>query len=340
MDIWYGLEQLPPQVGPAVVSIGVFDGVHRGHQTLLTEAVARARATAKRAIMVTFDPHPVSIFLPSRAPLAVTTVDRRLELAEQLGIDGVLVIDFTRELAGLSPRDYVETLLVGALQATDVVVGRNFSFGAQAAGTAQTLAQLGKEYGFDVCIKDLLEDAGVKICSTYIRSQLASGDIRQANWALGRDFSVCGPVVRGAGRGGKELGFPTANQYFPDSIAIPTDGVYAGWFRVDDTAAGVDGNITPGRAYAAAISVGTNPTFGDEERSIESFVLDREADLYGHDATVFFVDHLRPMVKFNSVDELLEAMRRDVATARKVLAQDARAKGWGPEQYFLLAGEG
>ena len=284
--------------------------------------------------MVTFDPHPVSVFLPERAPLSVITFERRMQLAEEMGIEAVLVIDFTEELRGVEPRDYVTDLLVERLHTEHVVVGENFTFGAGASGTAEALAEFGAEFGFGVDIVPLLDDDGERICSTNIRAALAKGDIARANWALGRHFTVTGPVVRGAGRGGKELGFPTANQYFPESVAIPADGVYAGWFIVHSDSS-IEGDMRPGVAYAAAISVGTNPTFGDEERSIESFVLDRDADLYGYEATVHFVGHLRDMVKFNSVDELLEAMANDVAKARQVLAADAKAQGWTAKDYFL-----
>ena len=273
--------------------------------------------------MVTFDPHPVSVFLPERAPVAVLTMERRLQLAEEMGIDAVLVIDFTQELRGAQPREYVEDLLVGRLCAEHVVVGENFTFGAGAAGTAPALAEFGAELGFSVDIVPLLNDDGERICSTNIRAALERGDIVRANWALGRHFSVTGPVVRGAGRGGKELGFPTANQYFPESVAIPADGVYAGWFVIEPTGAPVEGDMEPGVPYPAAISVGTNPTFGDEERSVESFVLDRDADLYGHEATVRFVDHVRDMEKFNSVEELLSAMARDVERVRDILARES-----------------
>ena len=334
VDIWYGIDDIPAEMGPTSVTIGVFDGLHRGHQQLISACVEHARAHGERPVMVTFDPHPVSVFLPERAPLAVLSFERRLELAEEMGIAAVLVIDFTRDLAGVEPRPYVEDLLVGKLAAQHIVVGENFTFGAGATGTAQSMQDFGAEFGFSVEIVPLLDDEGVRICSTHIRECLAQGDIESANWALGRHFTVTGPVVRGAGRGGKELGFPTANQYFPDTVAIPADGVYAGWFIVHSDAS-IDGDMRPGVAYAAAISVGTNPTFGDEERSIESFVLDRDADLYGYEATVHFVGHLRDMVKFNSVDELLEAMANDVAKARQVLAADAKAQGWTAKDYFL-----
>lgn len=321
-----------------MVTIGVFDGLHRGHQLLINKAVEIAAETGQRSVMVTFDPHPVSIFLPERAPLSLANVEDRIALADAAGIDAALVIDFTQELAGLSPEEYVRTLLVDALRASTVIVGRNFTFGAHAIGTAQTLKELGEKYGFAVIVIDLLEEDGVRICSTYIRECLAGGDVAQAAWALGRPFSVSGPVVRGAGRGGKQLGFPTANQYFPESMALPADGVYAGWFSIDPSPAPVEGNMRPGVLYAAAISVGTNPTFGDEQRSVESFVLDRDADLYGHEATVHFVGHVRDMVKFTSVEELLEAMRRDVAHSREILAADAAARGLSPDDYFLLPG--
>ncbi|WP_284796033.1 bifunctional riboflavin kinase/FAD synthetase [Corynebacterium rhinophilum] len=334
VDICYGIDDIPADVGPTSVTIGVFDGLHRGHQQLVSACVEHARANSQVPVMVTFDPHPVSVFLPERAPLSVVSFERRLELAEEMGIEMVLVIDFTKELEGVEPRPYVRDLLVGKLHAHHVVVGENFTFGAGASGTAEAMRQLGEEFGFSVDIIPLLDEDGVQICSTYIRHSLSRGAIESANWALGRHFTVTGPVVRGAGRGGKELGFPTANQYFPDTVAIPADGVYAGWFIVHSDSP-LDGDMQPEVAYAAAISVGTNPTFGDEERSVESFVLDRDADLYGYEATVKFVGHLRDMVKFHSVDELLEAMAQDVAAARKVLAADARAQGCNSDDYFL-----
>ncbi|MDY5840279.1 MAG: bifunctional riboflavin kinase/FAD synthetase [Corynebacterium camporealensis] len=334
VDIWYGIDDIPAQLGPTAVTIGVFDGLHRGHQQLVEATVAQDALP----VMVTFDPHPVSVFLPERAPLSVISFERRLQLAEEMGIKAVVVIDFTKDLVGLSARDYVSTLLVDKLHAQHVVVGSNFTFGAGASGTAEAMQDFGKEFGFGVDVIPLLDINDERICSTNIRKALERGDIKSANWALGRHFTVTGPVVRGAGRGGKDLGFPTANQYFPDSLALPTDGVYAGWFIVDSPVH-IDGDMRPGVAYAAAISVGTNPTFGDEERSVESFVLDRDADLYGYEATVQFVDHIRDMVKFTSVDELLEAMAADVAATREVLAEDAQSHGWSADEYFLLRGK-
>ncbi|WP_278755582.1 bifunctional riboflavin kinase/FAD synthetase [Corynebacterium stationis] len=336
MDIWYGTAAVPKDLDNSAVTIGVFDGVHRGHQKLINATVEKARELGAKAIMVTFDPHPVSVFLPRRAPLGITTLAERFALAESFGIDGVLVIDFTRELSGTSPEKYVEFLLEDTLHASHVVVGANFTFGENAAGTADSLRQICQSR-LTVDVIDLLDDEGVRISSTTVREFLSEGNVARANWALGRHFYVTGPVVRGAGRGGKELGFPTANQYFHDTVALPADGVYAGWLTILPTEAPVSGNMEPEVAYAAAISVGTNPTFGDEQRSVESFVLDRDADLYGHDVKVEFVDHVRTMEKFDSVEQLLEVMAKDVQKTRTLLARDVQAHKMAPETYFLQA---
>ncbi|AGF72721.1 bifunctional riboflavin kinase/FMN adenylyltransferase [Corynebacterium halotolerans YIM 70093 = DSM 44683] len=301
-----------------MVTIGVFDGVHRGHRLLIEEAVRVAHSKGLPCVMVTFDPHPLSVFLPERAPVLLVPLEQRLRLAMELGVNGVLVVDFSRELAGLEPEEYFNTLLLDTLKAESVVVGRNFTFGNNAAGTARMMRELGERNGVDVRIVDLLHDEGIRICSSTIRDFLAESDVESAAWALGRNFTVTGEVVHGAGRGGRELGYPTANQYFPESVALPADGVYAGWFTIRDGRP-IDGNMERDVPYPAAISVGINPTFGDEPRSVESFLLDREADLYGHVADVSFVGHIRDMVKFNSVDELTDAIERDVAMTRRIL---------------------
>lgn len=267
---------------------------------------------------MTFDPHPVQVFAPEWAPAALMSVQERARVIGELGVDYLLVIDFREELAGLSPQQYFDEVLVGRLGAKHVLVGENFTFGRDAAGTAQTMAQLGETGGVDVTVVRLLEDGGVRVCSTAIRDELAGGNIATATDYMGRPFSVIARIERGAGRGGRELGYPTANQYIDDTAAVPGDGVYAGRLTIIDDGP-IDGDMEPGVAYPAAISVGTNPTFGDERRSVESFVLDREADLYGRVARVEFVDKVRDMVKFDSVDDLLEHMARDVARVRDIL---------------------
>lgn len=329
MDIWRGLESVPADLEGSVVTIGVFDGLHRGHRSLIAEATKQSQELGVPCVMVTFDPHPIAVFLPGQEPTRLASLDYRLNMAGECGIDAALVIDFTQELAGLSPEEYFRTMLVERLHARSVVVGENFTFGTNGNGTHETMIELGKEFGVDITIAPLLHDEGVRICSTLVREFLDQGEVERANWALGRRYAVRGEVVRGAGRGGKELGYPTANLYLPTSIALPADGVYAGWFTITDDreidkeiSREIDGTMVPGVRYPTAISVGTNPTFGDERRSVEAFVLDQDADLYGHHVMVEFVGHLRDMVKFNGIDALLEAMSRDVLHAREILAKD------------------
>lgn len=329
MDIWSGLDSVPADLQGSVVTIGVFDGLHRGHQSLIGEAKKQAEELGVPCVMVTFDPHPIAVFLPGKEPTRLAPLDYRLNLAAECGVDAALVIDFTKELAGLSAEEYFTTMIVDTLHARSVVVGENFTFGVNGAGTESTMRELGQKFGVNVTIAPLLHDDDQRLCSTLVRDYLDQGEVERANWALGRRYAVRGEVVRGAGRGGKELGYPTANLYLPTSVALPADGVYAGWFTITDDreidkeiSRDIDGTMVPGVRYQTAISVGTNPTFGDERRSVEAFILDQEADLYGHHVMVEFVGHLRDMVKFNGVDELLDAMARDVTNARDILAKD------------------
>ena len=320
MDILRGLSSVPDSFAETgtVVTIGVFDGVHRGHQLLISKAVDTARELGVPCVVMTFDPHPVTIFAPERAPRALMPLDERARHIADLGVDELVVIDFREELAGLTPAEYMDDVLVSTLGAKHVLVGENFTFGRDAAGTATDMAQLGEQAGVDVTIVKLLGEGEVRICSTAIRDHLSGGDVALATDFMGRPFSVIAPIERGAGRGGKELGYPTANQYASDTSAVPADGVYAGWLTIIDDGE-IDGDMEPGVRYPAAISVGTNPTFGDARRSVESFVLDRDADLYGRMARVEFVEKVRDMLKFNSVDELLEHMARDVSRTRDIL---------------------
>lgn len=311
------------------MTIGVFDGVHRGHRALIAQAVQQSKELGVPCVMVTFDPHPIAVFLPGQEPRRLATLDYRLNLAAENGVDAAVIIDFTKELAGLSPEEYFSTLLVDQLKAKSVVVGENFTFGENGSGTDDTMRALGEKFGVNITIEPLLYDDSLKICSTLVRTYLDEGNVERANWALGRRYAVRGEVVRGAGRGGKELGYPTANLYLPDSVALPADGVYAGWFTITDDrtidrgiSREIDGDMVPGVRYPTAISVGTNPTFGDQRRSVEAFVMDHEADLYGHHVMVEFVGHLRDMVKFDGIEELLDAMENDVNNAREILAKD------------------
>ncbi len=302
---------MPAEWGRCVLTIGVFDGVHRGHAQLISRAVKSAAARGVPAVLMTFDPHPLEVVRPGSHPAQLTTLDRRAELVAELGIDVMVVMPFTQEFMKLTPERYVQELLVDKLHVAEVVVGDNFTFGKQAAGTVDTMRELGGRYGFDTDGVQLLGEHAVTFSSTYIRSCVVAGDMAAAAEALGRPHRVEGIVVRGDGRG-KGLGFPTANVAPHLHAAVPADGVYAGWFTVLDSGEPV--------RRMAAVSVGTNPTFDGRNRTVEPHVLDFDGDLYGKRVAVDFVEQLRGMRKFESVDELVEAIGRDVKQAREILA--------------------
>lgn len=318
VQLWRAFDEIVIPDGGTSVALGVFDGLHRGHRDLVGRAVSSGRELGASPVMVTFDPHPVEVVRPGSHPLLLTTTDRRAELAGELGIEAVFALPFDKEMASWAPDEFVDRVLVQGLQCRSVTVGHNFTFGRRAAGTAETMRELCDARGIVCQVVDLLESDGARVSSTRIRGLLAESDVAGAQSMLGRPHRVAGVVVHGAGRGGRDLGYPTANLDLPDHMAVPADGVYAGWFTLLDADA-VGGSMAHGHRYPAAISVGTNPTFGDAPRSVEAFVLDETADLYGRVAAVDFVDHVRDMEKFTSVDELLEAMGRDVRRTRDVL---------------------
>ncbi len=323
---WRGLSEVPSGWGRCVVTIGVFDGVHRGHAQLIGRAVARARERGVPCVLVTFDPHPAELVRPGSHPAQLTTLARRADLVEALGVDAFCVLPFTRDLAAVPPEDFVHQVLVERLHAADVVVGQNFTFGHKAAGDVDMLARLGTRYGFTVDSEVLLTDGSsggggggdLTVSSTYVRSCVDAGDVVAASAALGRPHRVEGVVVRGDGRG-RGLGYPTANVAPPMHSAIPGDGVYAAWFTVLG-AGPVTGTVVAGQRCMAAVSIGTNPTFSGRARTVEAFVLDSDADLYGQHVAVDFVARLRGMESFSSVEALLEAMAGDTERARTVLA--------------------
>lgn len=292
-----------PRDASAVVTIGTFDGVHRGHQALID----RARAAGSPVVAVTFEPHPVEVFAPDKAPRRLTTIERRVELLHEVGADEVRVLAFDREMAAWSPQEFVDRVVVGQLRAAAVVVGENFTFGAKAAGTCDFLREAGQRYGF-VLDEVALLGGDVPWSSTRIRAMIAAGDVRGAAQILSRPAELEGVVSRGEQRG-RELGYPTANIPVDDRAAVPPDGVYATWLV-----------RASGERLPAATSVGTNPTFGEHDRRVEAYVLDRDdLNLYGEPVRIELVDRLRDMVAFASVDPLLEQMARDVVQTRSVL---------------------
>lgn len=330
MQRWRGQDEIPSDWGRCVLTIGVFDGVHRGHAELIGRAVKAAREHNLKSVLMTFDPHPMEVVLPGTHPAQLTTLTRRAELAEELGVDVFLVIPFTPEFMKLSPDRYVHELLVERLHVAEVVVGENFTFGKKAAGNVALLKKAGDRFGFAVdavklvsehAVADSLNPSGASITfsSTYIRSCVDAGDVVAATEALGRPHRVEGVVVRGDGRG-RELGFPTANVAPPMYSAIPADGVYAAWFTLLGHGPTM-GTVVPGERYQAAVSVGSNPTFSGKARTVEAFILDTTADLYGQHVAVDFVSRIRGMEKFGSVNDLVAAMGIDTEKARTILAR-------------------
>jgi riboflavin kinase/FMN adenylyltransferase len=307
--IWRSLDEVPADLGPTVVVVGNFDGVHLGHRHVLRRAREVADRDALTLVAVTFAPHPMAVLRPEHAPTSLTSLERRADLLADAGADAVLALPFDRDVAGWSPQEFVDRVLVAGLRARAVVVGANFRFGHRASGDVATLRELGAGRGF--AAEGIELDGGPQVwSSTYVRTCLAAGDVTGAAEALGRPYAVRGVVVRGDQRG-RELGYPTANVPMDPLTAAPADGVYAGWLRRTDT----------GERYPAAISVGTNPTFdGHRERRVESYVLDRaDLELYGVEVEVGFVARLRAMTAFDSVDELVTQMAADVDRARELL---------------------
>jgi riboflavin kinase / FMN adenylyltransferase len=314
---WRGLEATPGDLGRTVVTIGMYDGVHRGHQELIGAAVARARSMRRPCLLLTFDPHPAEVIRPGSHPAILTSMDRKAELVAELGVDAMCVLPFTPEFMRLSPETFTHTVLVEQLHVAQVVVGENFTYGHKAAGNVGSLTVEGRRFGFTVegvqLAEDTSDDGDVTISSTYIRACVAAGDMVAAARALGRPHRVDGVVVRGDRRG-RDMGFPTANVETPPFTAIPADGVYAGYLVTREPRSGASRERFP-----AAISVGSNPTFQGSRRTVEAYVLDFDGDLYGEHVGVEFVQRLRPMAAFPDVDALLVAMTKDVTETRAVL---------------------
>jgi riboflavin kinase / FMN adenylyltransferase len=333
-----GVAAVPAGLGPTVVTVGMFDGVHRGHRALLDRVAAEAAARGVPAAAVTFDRHPLAVLRPGSEPPLLTTLDRKVELLGQAGVEVVLVLAFTPELSQVGAEAFAADVLFDGLGARAVVVGENFRFGHKAAGDPDLLADLGRPRGIEVVAVGLHAHGGQVVSSTRVRAELAAGDVAAAAASLGRPHAVEGVVVAGNRRGGPVLGMPTANLDLPAGIAIPADGVYAGHLTDElpegsgeprgGAPVGREGSGEPrggapvGRPVArpAAVSVGTNPQFGTERRRVEAHVLDFDGDLYGHRVSVGFAHRLRGQAVFAGVEKLAAQMRADVDQARRLLS--------------------
>lgn len=314
MDIWRTPSDIPATVTTSVLTIGVFDGVHRGHQAVLNRTVELARECGCMPIALTFDPHPIIVHNPDAGIHLVSTLDDRLDRLAAAGIEACYVQEYNLDYAQASPREFVEKQLIGELKARTIVVGEDVRFGRNNAGDGTLLKELGEELGCRVeLVKDLTDEHGRRWSSTWLRELLAKGDVAGAREVLGRPHRVRGKVVRGFQRG-RALGFPTANLTGDDLGEVPDDGVYAGWLV--KTAPGSNAAVY----LPAAISVGTNPHFCNKERTVEAHVLGRsDLNLYDKPIALDFVERIRPMMKFASVDELTARMDEDIRLTAQIL---------------------
>ena len=288
-----------------VVAIGIFDGVHAGHQQIIATAKHQGDVT-----VMTFDPHPTSVFAPERTPTQLVNIKDRIELLKKAGAIAVDVVTFNKEFSQLSPDQFIEDILIGRFSAEHVVIGENFNFGHKAQGTPKYLTEVGPKYGFGVSIVKLQEDRGSSISSSRIRNLVIDGQIERANELLTRNFYLKGPVIHGEKRG-REIGYPTANIGLTSLATIPADGVYAGWLSVGEN------------RWAAAISIGTNPTFpGVRGRQVEAYALDQVGlDLYDQEGKIEFGYRLRDTLKFDGLAPLLEQMKKDCDQARELTSK-------------------
>jgi riboflavin kinase/FMN adenylyltransferase len=310
VEIVHGLDALPLDAGPSVVTVGFFDGVHLGHRHVFDLVVGRAGEQGLRSVAVTFDRHPKEILHPGTEPRLLTSVDRKADLVAATGIDALVVLEFDRDFSLITAEDFVGNVLARGVHGRHAIMGANFTFGFQAAGTMETLPALGAPQGMTSEAVDILEIDGRPVSSTSIREALGSGDLEWPHRALGRRFVLDGEVVYGHGRG-TDLGYPTANLRTWPRLLLPGQGIYAGLAEVD------------GRRYRAAIDVGTNPTFGVDPLHVEAFLLGFEGELHGAPLSIEFWERLRDEEKYDSVEQLIAAIGADVEKTIEIVPRDA-----------------
>lgn len=310
MRVFRSIDDIPADFGPSAVTVGKFDGVHLGHRAVIGRLLSVAGREGLSSVVVTFDRNPMSVVAPERCPDDLVSLEQKLELLEQTGIDAVLVLTFDLALSRVPAEEFVERYLVSKLHAKTLLVGSDFRYGAKGAGDVALLRELGARDGFGVqLIDDVRPDGHDRVSSTWARSLLAEGDVAYAGVLLGHPPTVRGVVVHGAQRG-RQLGFPTANLSPQCEGLIPADGVYAGWL--------IDGGVR----HPAAISVGNNPTFeGVPQRQVEAYVIGEDIDLYDHVVDVEFAQRIRGMVAFDGIDPLIAQMTADVEQASEILAE-------------------
>jgi riboflavin kinase/FMN adenylyltransferase len=305
MEVFHGIDAIKSKFKNPAITIGNFDGVHMGHQALFQRVRQWAEELHGQSVVVTFDPHPLEVLFPEKAPSFITSHRQKLELIASCGIDATIVIPFDHEFARISAREFVEVILVEKIGVKAIVVGNDYRFGHSREGDIPFLKRLGEKYGFEVEIVTSIRMNDTPVSSTSIRQMIAGGNIREANKLLGRPFEVTGTVIEGRKRG-VSLGFPTANIRMP-AVASPRTGVYVVQAEVD------------GKRYGGAANLGYNPTFGDVELSLETHLFDFNQDIYGKSITIRFIDRLRDEKRFSGPEELRAQIEKDVGKAKEIL---------------------
>jgi riboflavin kinase/FMN adenylyltransferase len=307
MNIFRTLEEISPEFHNAYVTIGNFDGVHVGHRYIFNRIIEEARQVGSKAVVITFDPHPKMILHPDRRPFyLITTLEEKMALLEEIGIEGVFLIPFSLEYAQTTARSFICDILWQSFRVRKVFIGHDYTFGRGKEGKQQLLEEFGKELGFDVQVIDAVKVKDTVISSTLIRNLILDGKVKEAADFLGRPYNLKGPVIRGHQRG-TGMGFPTAN-LAPEKVLVPRTGVYAAIVLAD------------GKKYAAMLNIGYNPTFGNEELAIEVHLLDFHEDIYGKTLQVYFIDRLRDEMRFATPEDLVHQIQQDVDRGKALLA--------------------
>ncbi len=305
MTVITDLGQLKKPLKNPVLTIGNFDGVHKGHLALFNRAKERARYIDGQSVAITFDPHPIRIMKPANGPALITPTQQKLKLIEDAGIDVIFCIPFTKEFATISAREFVEDILVDKIAVKEIVVGYDFTFGHRREGNASFLQDIGKRIGFAVHVVKPINIDGTLVSSTSIRELIKEGDLSEAKKLLGRDYQICGVVIKGKDRGGRMLGFPTANLDLIDELT-PKKGVYAARVLIDD------------QTYNGLVNIGHNPTFGKGPFSVETHVLDFSEDLLGKIIRINFIERLRDEKTFKTIKDLADQISQDIIQAKKI----------------------
>lgn len=312
MIIARSIEEIRDAIAGSCVTIGNFDGVHKGHQKLIRLACSRAKEQELVSVVVTFDPHPLRVLRDDKNPPFITLIDQKLELISQYGPQVCLLLEFNMEMARLAPEEFVKKYLLDGLNMKEMIIGYDYHLGKGRAGNFETLCQLGTKHGFTVDRLDPVSLEGAVVSSTRIRDLVQSGHVWAVRPLLGRFYQVQGEVVHGMNRGGRLLGFPTANIKLVDEL-FPKPGVYAIWVEIND------------EVHMGVANIGKNPTFGNDALSVEAHILDFKGDIYGSNIRVHFVQRIRDEKKFSGLDELKDRITKDVELGRQILSQPEAA---------------